>query len=524
MANTAAYYDHTTYPSTGAPGSSASLRAELDAIEAGFNKLPTMTGNTGKLIKVSEAGIDLEASSVFSDDDTNGTVSGDLFVTGGQIGQNAAQKHTIPVVASDTLALLAAAQTLTNKTINLTSNTLSGTLAQFNTALSDADFASLATSQTLTNKTIVAANNTITTAASGNLAATNLNAALAELQTDIDTADAHAASAITNTPTGNLAAVTVQAALNELQTDLDTRATSASLTAHLDDAVDAHDASAISSVASGNLAATNVQSALNELQSDIDGRQPLDADLTAIAGLVSAANKFPYFTGAGAAALADLTAFARTLLDDADAATMRTTLGLAIGTNVQAYDAELAQIAALADPNADRILFWDDSAGAYTFLTVGTGLTITGTSLDANSATFSSAAEIRTGTESAKSLAPNTLLSALGFSADFTSSNQTVTSAGTLTIAHSLGRIPKFVQPILFFQNTAGGFTAGSFLFLPHGPTTNSNRGIRVTYDATNVYIGFGSDATVFEVINAATGAIVAIANADVRLIIRAWA
>jgi hypothetical protein len=339
-----------------------------------------------------------------------------------------------------------------------------------------------------------------------------------------DTADAHAASAITNTPTGNLAAVTVQAALNELQTDLDTRATSASLTAHLDDAVDAHDASAISSVASGNLAATNVQSALNELQSDIDGRQPLDADLTAIAGLVSAANKFPYFTGAGAAALAYLTSFARTLLDDADAATMRTTLGLAIGTNVQAYDAELAQIAALADPNADRILFWDDSAGAYTFLTVGTGLTITGTSLDANSATFSSAAEIRTGTESAKSLAPNTLLSALGFSADFTSSNQTVTSAGTLTIAHSLGRIPKFVQPILFFQNTAGGFTAGSFLFLPHGPTTNSNRGIRVTYDATNVYIGFGSDATVFEVINAATGAIVAIANADVRLIIRAWA
>lgn len=36
-----------------------------------------------------------------------------------------------------------------------------------------------------------------------------------------DTADAHAASAITNTPTGNLAATTVQAALNELQDELD---------------------------------------------------------------------------------------------------------------------------------------------------------------------------------------------------------------------------------------------------------------------------------------------------------------
>lgn len=41
--------------------------------------------------------------------------------------------------------------------------------------------------QSLTNKTIVAASNTITTAASGNLTAVELNAALSELQTDIDT-------------------------------------------------------------------------------------------------------------------------------------------------------------------------------------------------------------------------------------------------------------------------------------------------------------------------------------------------
>lgn len=39
---------------------------------------------------------------------------------------------------------------------------------------------------------------------------------------------------------------------------------------------------------------------------------------------------------------------------------------------------------ALTDPNADRILFWDDSAGVFTFLTAGTGLTITGTTIDAS--------------------------------------------------------------------------------------------------------------------------------------------
>jgi hypothetical protein len=87
-----------------------------------------------------------------------------------------------------------------------------------------------------------------------------------------DAVDAHDASAISNIPAGNLAATEVQAALNELQSDIDTRALQSALQAHLDDAVDAHDASAISSVAAGNLAATDVQSALNELQSDIDSR------------------------------------------------------------------------------------------------------------------------------------------------------------------------------------------------------------------------------------------------------------
>lgn len=41
-----------------------------------------------------------------------------------------------------------------------------------------------------------------------------------------------------------------------------------------------------------------------------------------------------------------------------------------------------SSISGLTDPNADRIVFWDDSAGAYAFLTVGTGLSITGTTID----------------------------------------------------------------------------------------------------------------------------------------------
>ena len=64
---------------------------------------------------------------------------------------------------SDTASIILTTntKTLTNKTIDLTDNTVTGTLAEFNTAVSDATLVDLAASQTLTNKTINLENNKV---------------------------------------------------------------------------------------------------------------------------------------------------------------------------------------------------------------------------------------------------------------------------------------------------------------------------------------------------------------------------
>ena len=305
--------------------------------------------------------------------------------------------------ATDTLVGRATTDTLTNKSISLGSNTVTSTLAQLNTAVSDADVASLAGSETLTNKTLTSpvintptgitktdvglanvdnttdANKPVSTATQtaldlkANLSAPAFTGTATAVNLTIS-GDLTVNGTTTNINSTSLVVEDKNIVLGDAATPTDTTADGGGITLkgttdktlNWVDATDAWTSSEDFNLLTGKVYEINGTSVLSgsTLGSGVTG-----SSLTSVGTITSGT-----WTGTAIAVANGGTGAT-------DSGTARTNLGLAIGTDVQAYNATLASVAGGTYTGDDSITTLGTiTAGTWTGTTIaiangGTGQT-----------------------------------------------------------------------------------------------------------------------------------------------------
>ena len=288
--------------------------------------------------------------------DSGGALSIDLdsetlTVAGGTGIDTSGSLNTLTVAIDSTVATLTGTQTLTNKTLTspvISSITNTGTLTL---PTSTDTLVGRATTDTLTNKTLTSPvlntsvsgtafldDDTFATASATTLASSESIKAyvdasvataneLSELTDTNITTPADGALLFYDTGTSKWIDNVVSGDITIADTGVAAIGTGVIVNADINGSA-AIDATKIHDGTVSNTEFGYLNGVTGAIQTQIDGKQASDAELTAIAGLTSAADKGIQFTGSGTAATYDLTAAGKALLDDADASAQRTTLGL----------------------------------------------------------------------------------------------------------------------------------------------------------------------------------------------------
>jgi len=268
------------------------------------------------------------------------------------------------------------------------------------------------------------------------------------------------------------------------------------------------------------LTAVEVQAAIDEVVVDIAGK----ADLTgaAFTGAVSVA-------GAVSSTAGNVNLKTNTPLSDA-AATL--TAAQLIGgeftitptvARIQTTDTAANIIAALGGSvdNSNFDIAMINLAAFDVTIAAGVGVTLVGNMVvNDGSATF----RVRRLTSSTVSVTRLETGSggASVFTESFTSAEQTITGAGALTIAHGLTSKPTLTQCSAICKIADNGYSIGDDIQIQTG-WSQTNRGVSLDRNATNLLIKFGSEAAPLYYLSKTTGAPVALTNASWRLVVRAF-
>jgi hypothetical protein len=166
--------------------------------------------------------------------------------------------------------------------------------------------------------------------------------------------------------------------------------------------------------------------------------QAWSAVLDDLGGLTQAADKVPYFNSSSTASTFTVTSTARSLLDDTSTSAMRATLGLAIGSNVQGYDADLS---ALGSISTNGIIVRTGNGTATTrTITASGGLTVTNGDGVSGNINIASGQDIST--------TSNVRFNSLGVGTAASGSTGEIRATNQITAYYSDERLKENIEPI----------------------------------------------------------------------------